>query len=581
MKRNNIYLLVLTLAFGWGIGACTHIAQDDTPAPPTKYEEGFLSFRMGIPAPETTRSTDPGTADEWEVNKVWVLLYGKEGAETGKLLYAYDLDVSNRQAPGFGHAGNAGLVAMAPMPVSDAPTQYSFVSVAQKVDQRPYWMVVIANPGYYAETAGYLTKFSNKGDGTLEVSDKFYTLAGLQKPNGDDALSQIELFLPYASHFYFCDDFYENTITDPPVIHQFLMSNANGLVPVAQNDIRSSADAAQLNPVAVGIDRAVARVIVSAESAGTSQTTTGGTVTSLSWGLKNINKKSYLYRRYAPLFDPANAAGKYLGAATSEQDHATSIAANRKFIYATDPNFEKTAQSGADFWDQEIDLYKPWNAYNAATETEFFYVTENTMSLETQTSLPEELPYTTSVGIRAFIAYAFDRPSKTGSYYSYSYEASDLSIQHRVFTLDEAKSWLEQGGSNIPDEMGTAFWPVLRASSFFEYTTSPNEIEEPIEDSRDSEYHTHVILDDQKTIAFHPNGLNEYVIPIKHFNFPQDYATSAETYGYYGVVRNNVYRVTIKSITGPGIPTVTPGNYISADITINPWFVRTEQGEDL
>ena len=59
-------------------------------------------------------------------------------------------------------------------------------------------------------------------------------------------------------------------------------------------------------------------------------------------------------------------------------------------------------------------------------------------------------------------------------------------------------------------------------------------------------------------------------------------------FGRYGVVRNNVYNITVRSILGPGEPViekpVEPNDdpaYISADVNVLPWSVRTQDVEDL
>ena len=60
-------------------------------------------------------------------------------------------------------------------------------------------------------------------------------------------------------------------------------------------------------------------------------------------------------------------------------------------------------------------------------------------------------------------------------------------------------------------------------------------------------------------------------------------------YGRYGIVRNNVYKLTITNITGPGSPILekpgpepddgTPS--ISANIQVLPWQIREQVVEDL
>ena len=72
---------------------------------------------------------------------------------------------------------------------------------------------------------------------------------------------------------------------------------------------------------------------------------------------------------------------------------------------------------------------------------------------------------------------------------------------------------------------------------------------------------------------------------IRHFN--NDQSSKDMGYGRYGVVRNNIYKINISKISGPGEPTVVPDKdkdkdddpknvFVSFDVTINPWIVRTQ-----
>ena len=72
---------------------------------------------------------------------------------------------------------------------------------------------------------------------------------------------------------------------------------------------------------------------------------------------------------------------------------------------------------------------------------------------------------------------------------------------------------------------------------------------------------------------------------IRHFN--DDQSSAVMGYGRYGVVRNNIYKINITKISQPGEPTVVPDKdnpgkddpskvYVSFDVTINPWIVRTQ-----
>ncbi len=77
-------------------------------------------------------------------------------------------------------------------------------------------------------------------------------------------------------------------------------------------------------------------------------------------------------------------------------------------------------------------------------------------------------------------------------------------------------------------------------------------------------------------INFYHQSHNYYAIPIRHFD--DDKAPNQNSYGRFGLIRNNEYLLTVKSITGPGssvIPAVSAteavekDGYASAAITVN------------
>lgn len=93
-------------------------------------------------------------------------------------------------------------------------------------------------------------------------------------------------------------------------------------------------------------------------------------------------------------------------------------------------------------------------------------------------------------------------------------------------------------------------------------------------------------------VNFYLNGINYYTTTIRHFTDAQVPWQSGEPlkYGRYGVVRNNIYKLTVNSIKGPGSPVIEQPdpeipddktkNYIAVRVNVEPWLVR-EQSVDL
>lgn len=83
-------------------------------------------------------------------------------------------------------------------------------------------------------------------------------------------------------------------------------------------------------------------------------------------------------------------------------------------------------------------------------------------------------------------------------------------------------------------------------------------------------------------LNYYPGCLHSYPIPIPHF----DSSLSPEFMGYgrYGVVRNNVYKISVTGINGPGRPANLPfdgmvdnraGSNVNMNFKVEPWDIKT------
>ncbi len=82
-------------------------------------------------------------------------------------------------------------------------------------------------------------------------------------------------------------------------------------------------------------------------------------------------------------------------------------------------------------------------------------------------------------------------------------------------------------------------------------------------------------------LSYNIDGVNYYRVPLRHFN--NETQPEAMAYGRFGVVRNNVYELTVGSIVGPGRVTIDPdpeipdewiAGFISVRLQILPWILR-------
>lgn len=201
------------------------------------------------------------------------------------------------------------------------------------------------------------------------------------------------------------------------------------------------------------------------------------------------------------------------------------------------------------------------------------------MNLDAQKSDPAWKNYTTQIVLEANLVYTdflrdannWEDETDPGRYY-YSYIS--LAGKAQTFSHEQARFWLER--DEFPTDM-SGLKTLLekhiteRAGGnmkTFDYKSAfPN-----------------MLVDTCQTffeITYHPLGLNTYRVPVKHFQpGPGETSPQKNTYGYFGVVRNNVYTLTITSLNGPGSNVVEPGGYIGVNVSITPWF-RREFNEDL
>ena len=344
----------------------------------------------------------------------------------------------------------------------------------------------------------------------------------------------------------------------------FFMSNFLGLVDVALSDIYQTTDAAEAAPVDVDVERAVAKVMFDKSADFASP---GAAVSDIYWAADMVNKSSYYMRHSAPTLTGVESV------------------LNRYNMYATDPNFQNHSLA---YW--MVSATKPYvepanpqplfhhtaaaGVVNAITDATLYqYVTENTMVAAEQYH-----DVTTRVIVKCVYAPA---ASSLGT----AMAAGDKYYVYKgkyILTAAELADILDE--TIIIDP---ALSPELvDLLPYLENATNADFFH-----NFDGTGGTSIESGD---MAFNATGINYYYPLIRHFENEQQPENMA--YGRYGVVRNNVYKLTLNSISGPGTitlrdpdpedpeyPDVDPDDnfgYISVKTTILPWQIRL-QGVDL
>lgn len=520
MKTNKWFKVLPAIAFA-AILAFSSCAKEDGGNPDTEPAPegyGYLAINPTADVKELTRAytgVNVGTDEENFVDKIYVLLYNTDVAAT--LQYRLEFDVDNEN--GTGSLDDfTGDIASDQTGVVD-PT-LGVITEGRAVKSQAYKMIVVLNP------SAAITAATVAGTNDLDDFDeaKAETVAGLI---GTD---------------------------------RFVMTNADGIINVAAADLQNTKAAAEAAPVSVNVDRAVAKITVEKGAdfdTNITKNTTPATmlyesIDNISWYLDVTNPETFWVRHAANDMDGAS-------------ETATTAREKR---YATDPNFTAASQAGAGFNKLDLtsgnNLTDAQNALNASSSALSVYSVENTMETAAQATWKDNA---TQVVVKCqIVPIGF---STGDDYYS---------MGTAVFTHTQALIWAQAADpTTIPSDIvtnahftggsasdnATAFQAALVASGFFIDTTNGNA---PIPSAPTT------FSISGNGITFHLKGWNVYRVPVKHFN---EGTQTEASYGHYGVVRNNAYTVTITNITGPG--NATSEKYIAADITINPWLLRTQE----
>ena len=301
----------------------------------------------------------------------------------------------------------------------------------------------------------------------------------------------------------------------------FFMSNHQDLVDVPETALKNTVTDAQDAPVRVAVSRLVAKTTVRHKAGFTFPA--GVDPQSATWGTANTNKQTYWMR-------------KMVGSEGSQISMAN--------LYAEDPNYDLKATPGSHFNkilfadDGSVSLH-PSAITNSFGEYE--YLLENTTSAVTAADNAAFLNQTTHL----IVGYKYT-PSGFGA--NESYYIFDNKV-YSVATMREYKD-------NVTS------LPSIGLSNLEAAINATNQNLYPLDGSGSMYFETN-------GIRFCPQGQIYYFFPIRHFNQPEG------SLGYYGVVRNNIYDITINSLTSPELA----NNYLSTQIEILPWSMRGQSNK--
>ncbi|MDL2209083.1 fimbria major subunit, partial [Parabacteroides sp. OttesenSCG-928-O15] len=243
---------------------------------------------------------------------------------------------------------------------------------------------------------------------------------------------------------------------------------------------------------------------------------------SVSWGLDITNKETFWMR-------------KMTEGETNSQGMAS--------LYAVDPNYEQKNNGPNNFYSLYSDNDRVILPVGKLTNRlgEYQYTYENTIAAKTKEEQDTYNNYVT----RLIMGYKYT-PEGYGANDSY------YVFNQKVISLDDMIESLKDDSYTIPGVEGlqSAIQAFRDAGLDYLLTGSSTDYFEAY------------------GLRFCPAGQIYYVVPIRHFNIPTGL-------GYYGVVRNNIYDITINSITPPDLA----GPYLSAEIHVQPWAQHSQENK--
>lgn len=523
-------------------------------------EDGYLSFSLVVDNGAGSFSRGdvtevPGTAEENYVENVRIVLYGAADNIARYVFNFYIKSVDNYTPgePGFEEYywmysieegkyiqdTNIPEGWLSQLYSSDSDTH--FITFARKIAREDYNMLVMVNPAFEYWNEPVIPESGGDPDDFYRYDMVMNTFPGMPLGNimSPVHIDPMHLRTRFDGHYSY-DAAFSHYVFGVAEDNYFLMTNHQGLVPVTAGDIKDSAAAANSAPVNVKVSRAVAKV-----SMDTSVTPNvpNGTFTPLKWELDAVNRHMYYVRKMTGLLTDSGDAG-----ATETLGHT-----ERKNQYAEDPNFSGISAYGdvqkreqfAYIYNKEVRqfdsdrgmVYLPvyeesnpvvldpvlandWDATPA-------YCLENTFDRNDQ--LHDDL-VTAAVVMAEYIP----NPVPAG-------EKSYFVFNSLVITVGQMKLFADNQLliNDYPelDGLGGAM-----AEAGLTGSSAVTGLNGSFETAGLRYYH---------------EGINYYRIKIVHHTAagldPAD-----NPYGYYGVVRNNHYKIGIRNVRGPGSPTVDP-----------------------
>lgn len=584
MKIKHLFGLAVIAAM---TASCSSNEDLGTAGPGTGTNEtgvGYATFTINLPSTNGTRAGgaptyDQGTAKEYDVNDVTLLIFQKAGASEDEYTFVERADLGN-MAP-WKTEGADGITASATI-----TAKLNNVALTSEGSKSDYYALAILNN---KNSAGE-DKITLPTESTTESTTPPVTYGSWNAASNADE----KKFKDNTKGFY---------MANAPVY----IKDGEPTTLVNIDTVYATKQKAETNAATtIHVERGLAKVTV-ASTDFTKTFNPSGTkynkdeVKITAWNLDVTNKSTFPIHKTTGLnspfttiwsasTDPAPSTGRFVDAANS---------AFKRVHWGVDPNYstdlDETARKNA------FNILAP-NAEINGTAKEPQYCLENTFDIKHMLQ-----GQTTRVVFKA--TYKPDGITEGKTFYKIG-NSTDLwseenlkkqikTVALNVMGITKAEEQVKYDvdlskGSNISGVAGHQH--LVKAENI---TYSGEATSSKVNSAAITAINEKLGLSDAAGISTYLNGEAYYIARIKHFGDDltpwsegdKTYGDNDETQnnkylGRYGVLRNNWYELTVNSVSGPGtpdVPTIKPDvpddesyRYISVSVKILSWAKRSQ-----
>ena len=584
MKIKHLFGLAVIAAM---TASCSSNEDLGTAGPGTGTNEagvGYAIFTINLPSTNGTRAGgaptyDQGTAKEYDVNDVTLLIFQKAGASEDEYTFVERADLGN-MAP-WKTEGADGITASATI-----TAKLNNVALTSEGSKSDYYALAILNN---KNSAGE-DKITLPTESTTESTTPPVTYGSWNAASNADE----KKFKDNTKGFY---------MANAPVY----IKDGEPTTLVNIDKVYATKQKAETNAATtIHVERGLAKVTV-ASADFTKTFNPSGTkynkdeVKITAWNLDVTNKSTFPIHKTTGLnspfttiwsasTDPAPSTGRFVDAANS---------AFKRVHWGVDPNYstdlDETARKNA------FNILAP-NAEINGTAKEPQYCLENTFDIKHMLQ-----GQTTRVVFKA--TYKPDGITEGKTFYKIG-NSTDLwseenlkkqikTVALNVMGITKAEEQVKYDvdlskGSNISGVAGHQH--LVKAENI---TYSGEATSSKVNSAAITAINEKLGLSDAAGISTYLNGEAYYIARIKHFGDDltpwsegdKTYGDNDETQnnkylGRYGVLRNNWYELTVNSVSGPGtpdVPTIKPDvpddesyRYISVSVKILSWAKRSQ-----